>query len=136
MTELQGHHVALAGEGAYETRDAPPRRVAFAILCLFVMIAIAVAMAGGLFALMRRERPPEAATPIETAPLVPSEPRLEVDPAADRAALEAAARRRIDGYAWDDKAAGIARIPIGRAMELLAGTGWPDPSGTKGRSEP
>jgi hypothetical protein len=52
-------------------------------------------------------------------------PRLEVNPAVDLARLKAEEARRIDAYGWVDRKAGIAYIPVERAMEILAETGLP-----------
>lgn len=54
-------------------------------------------------------------------------------PAADAAALAATQEALLDGYAWVDQNAGIARIPIERAMALVVATAQPqqtaEPSG-------
>ena len=49
-------------------------------------------------------------------------PRLEADPAADLAAERAQQRQRLQSYHWVDRDAGIAQIPIERAMALLVAT--------------
>jgi hypothetical protein len=54
-------------------------------------------------------------------------PRLETRPALDRLDAELQARARLEGYGWVDRQAGIARIPIERAMAIQARRGWPDP---------
>ena len=51
---------------------------------------------------------------------IPPPPRLQADPAADIAAERALQRARLDRYAWLDGAHTVARIPIERAMALLA----------------
>ncbi len=50
----------------------------------------------------------------------PPEPQLESDPYALRRESETAARKRLGNYAWVDREEGIARIPIERAMQLVA----------------
>ena len=70
-------------------------------------------------------RPVLTAGAAPVRPLPPS-PRVQPDPAADIAAERAAQRARLDSYQWMDKAHTVARIPIGRAMELVAaGKGFP-----------
>lgn len=56
-----------------------------------------------------------------TAPVrpLPPSPRLQPDPVAELAAVQAGQRARLDGYAWEDGAHTVARIPIDRAMQLL-----------------
>ncbi len=47
-------------------------------------------------------------------------PLLETRPQANLADYLAAKQRLIDGYAWIDRQAGIARIPIDEAMRAVA----------------
>ncbi len=110
----------------YEARDMAPRRIGYAALALFGGIAISAASVGVLLLVLDRSREAPAATAFETTPLGPPLPRLEIDGRTDRSAVEADAARKLDGYAWADRSAGTARIPIARAMLLLAAHGWPD----------
>jgi hypothetical protein len=55
--------------------------------------------------------------PIATAP---SSPRLQANPAADLAAERRREEGMLEGYAWVDRERGVARIPVQRAMEILA----------------
>ena len=60
---------------------------------------------------------------------MPPAPRLEALPLKT---LEQVRHRESDllhSYGWVDRDAGIARIPIDRAMAILAGRGWPAPAG-------
>jgi hypothetical protein len=52
-------------------------------------------------------------------------PRLQENPAVDLARMRAEERLRMDAYGWVDRKAGIAHIPIERAMDILAKTGLP-----------
>jgi hypothetical protein len=110
----------------YEARDVAPRHILYAGGSLFVGIAVSIALVAGLMVVLDRARHNTPATAMETTPLAPPLPRLEIDGRADRAAVEADAQRKLDGYAWVDRSAGIVRIPIARAMQLLAARGWPD----------
>lgn len=60
-----------------------------------------------------------------TAPPPPPAPRLQVTPEKDLAALRAGEKAMLEGYAWVDRAAGRVRIPIERAMTLIAERGLP-----------
>lgn len=51
---------------------------------------------------------------------IPPVPRLQVNPDRDIEQLRAAEAERLDGYGWVDRSAGIAHIPVERAMDLLA----------------
>ncbi len=54
------------------------------------------------------------------------QPRLLVTPGASLAELRAAEEADLNSYGWVDRKAGIARIPIDRAMQLLLERGLPD----------
>lgn len=50
-------------------------------------------------------------------------PELQTSPQADLARFEAEQQARLSGYAWVDRDHEQARIPIGQAMQLIAGRG-------------
>ncbi len=52
-------------------------------------------------------------------------PRLQQNPRSDLAQMKDEEERRIHSYGWMDRKAGIARIPVERAMEILAEKGLP-----------
>lgn len=69
------------------------------------------------------EDDPAAPTLLEAlAPYEPPSPRLQVQPAEDLRQLRTEERAVLESYAWVDEAAGIARVPIDRAIELLLET--------------
>jgi hypothetical protein len=123
---------AMAADGtepdvAFERQDAPARGVAYAILGLFAGIAISAIFVGALLHGFEAAAPKETgAASIKGESLAPNAPLLEVSPGTDAARVEAQAQHMLDGYAWVDRSAGLARIPIDRAMELTAKQGWPD----------
>lgn len=50
----------------------------------------------------------------------PPAPRLQPDPEADLAAYTRQKRALLQDYRWLDRERGVARIPVDRAMQLLA----------------
>jgi hypothetical protein len=56
----------------------------------------------------------------------PPAPHLQVDPPAELAALRAAEAAELSSYGWQDRAAGVVRIPIDRALALTAERGLAD----------
>ncbi len=54
---------------------------------------------------------------------LPPLPRLEVQGPRDLNELRQAEQKQLDSYGWVDTSRGVVRIPIGRAMELLAERG-------------
>lgn len=75
---------------------------------------------------------------IAVAPDMFAAPRLQVAPRADRADLQAKQAAQLRGYAWIDRSAGTARIPIEDAMAILAAKGPAayDPPGQAPASTP
>jgi hypothetical protein len=67
--------------------------------------------------------------PSDAPRLVTAKPRLEIDPATDLAAFRAQQQGELGGYGWIDRARGVVRIPIDRAMQDVAAAGikdWPE----------
>jgi len=56
---------------------------------------------------------------------LPPEPRLQSSPILDLQQMQAAENQLLDGYAWVDPANGIVRIPVNRALDLVAREGLP-----------
>jgi hypothetical protein len=97
-----------------------------------VLVALALAALGGSVQLvlwfqlkgMWAQRQAEAPPPSPVAqalPEAPPAPRLQTSPLEDLKALRAAEAERLGSYGWVDRKAGVVRIPIERAMELVAG---------------
>jgi hypothetical protein len=59
------------------------------------------------------------------APAQPPAPRLQAKPREELKALRAAEDRRLSGYGWVNPSAGVAYIPIERAMQLTLEQGLP-----------
>jgi hypothetical protein len=91
---------------------------------LLALIPIGAAVAALMFWAFARSYHPPAATPLP-APRVAG-PRLEAHPRTDRQALEGPERAQLESYGWSDRAAGLAHVPIERAMAMQAAQGWPD----------
>lgn len=56
---------------------------------------------------------------------LPPEPRLQTDPPKDLQEMRARENEVLDGYTWIDRKRGIVRIPIDRAIDVLAERGLP-----------
>jgi len=108
-------------EGRHESQEPNLRALIVAGVIISVAIAVAVGVGLGLMSLFGGfERPLARA---EHAPM--PQPRLQPHPLADRARYDAQQRARMSGYHWVDRSAGIVRIPVSRAMQVLARQGHP-----------
>lgn len=56
---------------------------------------------------------------------LPPEPRLQADPHSDLLRLRASEDSVLSGYAWVNRDSGFVRIPVERAMAILAAKGLP-----------
>ncbi|HET9389906.1 MAG TPA: SCO family protein [Steroidobacteraceae bacterium] len=61
----------------------------------------------------------------------PPAPRLQPNPHVDLAAHRERERALLESYQWVDRRSGIARIPVERAMQLLAGSGGQPAGGSE-----
>jgi hypothetical protein len=122
----------------YETTDADAGPVVrFAIFLLAVTLATAALVIGFYKYLDAREVAEKGQrypmSEMVQRPL-PPQPRLQTDPFTDITALRAKEREVLDEYAWVDKNTGVVRIPIERAIDVLAERGLPHratpPAGT------
>jgi hypothetical protein len=71
---------------------------------------------------------PSSTAPSRTAlrpPTIAAQPRLQTNPAVDLEIFQTAEEAKLKSYGWVDKAGGVIRIPIERAMELIAQRGLP-----------
>ena len=114
------------GKG-YETQDVPPVAVVPWLL-LFVVLVVATLLGmhwlyGAFDTRHERVAGPSVLTPVTEETHL--EPRLQVTPAADLREVLEAEQRLLSSYEWVDRAGGVVRIPITRAMEVLLQRGLP-----------
>jgi len=91
---------------------------AVSLLILVLAWAVPTAMEGWLEANVAslREEPIE----MPAGRSLPAGPRLQVNPDRDIERLRAAEKTHLASYAWVDPSAGVVRIPIDRAMQMVA----------------
>ncbi|HVI78539.1 MAG TPA: hypothetical protein VM715_10325 [Candidatus Acidoferrum sp.] len=117
---------ASVGNNDYERKDVDVRAlfiIAFLLLLSGIAIFIVVALMMNYF---KVHEPAVTAgqpnIPVTRARDFP-QPRLLTKPGASLAELRAAEDADLNSYGWVDRNAGIARIPIDRAMQLLLARG-------------
>ena len=114
----------------YETRDASPSSIGLFGLGLVVMTALVLLLLRWMF--HQLEASAEKTDPVQS-PLageqMPPLPRLQSQPAEDLARVRFEENERLSRYAWIDARERVVRIPIERAIEILAERGFPEPEG-------
>jgi hypothetical protein len=110
----------------HETRDISVLAVTCTAIGLVISAIVVYATVGGVFNLFKSQYPSDVApSRITTQGRLPPQPRLQTDPASDLQQLRDAENAKLNSYGWVDKNAGVLRIPIDRAIALLAQRGVP-----------
>ena len=114
---------------AHETTDADERTITKFGIALVLVIVVSQLVLWWLFArLQKREQklnPPVPAMVKNEAPNVPPEPRLQPSPRLDLQQMRQAEDQLLNHYAWIDPDRGVVRIPVQRALDIVAQKGLP-----------
>jgi hypothetical protein len=126
--------------GSYEHEDLAPKGILYFMLALIVGTLFCVVMLRGVCAFLDKR---EKASQPAMSPLVTNvpedtrhvahgypkaafpEPRLEEDERGQLYGIRMGEDKTLYTYGWVDEKAGTVRIPIDRAMDLLAQRGLP-----------
>ena len=132
---------ARSAESGHEVSDINSKRVARVGLALATVIALALLVTYGLFHYFysgeTRTRP--LPSPLSYSREPTPEPRLSVEPGEELKTLRSEEDAMLKSYGWIDRDKGVVRIPIDRAIEILAERGLPAPgkkrAGDRGKSK-
>ncbi len=112
----------------HETTDASTRAVVTFAVGLFVFIAASMVLVWVTFTYFVKHQelgPP--ASPFENTRKLPPPgvPVLEATPRQDYKEYREQQKETLETYGWVDRKAGVVRLPIDRAMDLLIERGLP-----------
>jgi len=113
---------------SYEPSQADLRAVLVFLAALAVAAALVLLVLWGMFGYFRSksaERGPLPSPRMYTSPPNVPRPQLQPDPVADYNVYRLSAKEILDSYGWVDQNAGITRIPIDKAMDLVVERGLP-----------
>lgn len=104
----------------HEIRDTEPKYVRRFGYALAAGIAFVLLLMGWLFSVLapRASRTTSFAPSPQTA--LPPQPRLQVNAPMDLKRMREREDALLNSYGWADRSNGMARIPIERAMEIMA----------------
>jgi hypothetical protein len=112
----------------HETSDADVRSIVKFAVGLFLTIAVSLWVVSALFNyfVAHQELGPPT-SPFENTRKLPPPgvPRLQVAPPQELGQYRKGQEELLHSYSWVDQKAGIVRIPIDRAMEVLIQRGLP-----------
>jgi hypothetical protein len=118
-----------AAAGGHEPNAVSSVGVVRFLIGLAAGIVFFAVVSWGVFLLLKRDaRSEDRPLPANVArqlDRVPPAPRLEDKPLAPRAQLNARENAILGSYGWVDRKAGTVRLPIDRAMDLIAHRGLP-----------
>jgi hypothetical protein len=113
---------------AHESTDISIRgAIWFLVTLVVVTVVVQIAMWLMFHALARIEarHDPEVSPLAVPAGQLPPEPRLQTTPWQDLKGIRAEEDKALTSYGWVDRKAGIARMPIEKAKDLLLQRGLP-----------
>ena len=114
---------------AHEETDADTRAITQFGIALVLIVVLSQLGLWWLFnTFTRRESklsPPVTALVRAQAPTEPPEPKLQANPQADMRMMREKEETVLNHYGWVDPNRGVVRIPIDRALDLVAERGLP-----------
>ena len=108
----------------HETTDVNVWAVGKFAIGLVIVCVVSIALLFGLLKFFQSREETSVANTVEPTKLFP-EPQLQKTPVADLKAIRAQEDKLLNGYAWVDQPKGVVRIPVERAIEVLAKRGLP-----------
>ena len=121
MDETRQPHTPHAG---HETTDVNVWAVGKFAIGLVIVCVVSIALLFGLLKFFQSREETSVADTVDPVKLFP-EPQLQKTPILDLKAIHAEEDKLLNGYAWVDPKQGIVRIPVDRAIEVLAKRGLP-----------
>jgi hypothetical protein len=129
MSEQDDQSLRDARAAGHETADAEPGLLLRFALVLAIITAVCALIVVGLYDYLDkreiREKAGRYPLAVGVPAVLPPPPRLQNSPFTDLKALHKDEARYLDHYAWVDKNAGVVRIPVERAIDILASRGLP-----------
>jgi len=121
-------NISASGDApGHELSDIQPRNIALSGAALAAVIVAALVATYALFGFFNtsitKTRP--APSPLSYSREPTPEPRLSVRPGDELSAMRSEENKILSSYDWVDRDHGIVRIPIERAIEILADRGLP-----------
>jgi len=110
----------------YEDSDVSMRRLFAFAAGVVALIVLGVLGSAAVFHFFVRHQPlGPPASPFEDVRTLPPEPRLQITAPLDLKDYRANQEKILESYGWVDSHAGIVKIPVDRAMDLLLQKGYP-----------
>ena len=108
-----------------ETTDFNLKYIVYSAAALLVGLAVVLAGATWVFKTFVKhdEREQVIRSEVQPVQVGPREPKLQINPEQENQEYLAEQRQTLSTFGWVDQGSGIARIPIDRAMDIVAQEG-------------
>jgi len=120
--EHTAHH-SPNGAG-HEQSEVSVRLIVVSLAFLAVSTFLVLGLVVGIFRYFYASYSTEEATRL-SQPVIPPKPRIEVAPYEELQQLRAKEDHVLNSYAWVGQQGGAVRVPIAKAIDLLAAKGLP-----------
>ena len=119
------HTIHHSPNGAgHEQSEVDVRLIVVSLAFLAVFTLIICVMVVGIFRYFHSYYGTDEAVRL-SQPVIPPAPRIEVAPFEEYQRMKVREDHILNSYAWVDKGSGTVRVPIDRAIDLLATKGLP-----------
>lgn len=126
---MSEHPHAGQGGHAYEKSDAHVPSIYKFVVGTFALLFVSMLAMWILFIVLEKTIPQVAANAspaaVERGRVIPPAPRLQTNPAGNLPETLEHENSILSTYGWVDKSQGVVRIPIDRALDLVAERGLP-----------
>ena len=128
MSHVEPHGPDDRPDLGHESTDANPRVLAYAFAGLSLLLIVTFVAMWALFVYFdssAQKSQPSKANQWGKVDDRPPEPRLQTSPGADMKQMLERENHLMQSYGWVNKASGLVRIPVDRAMDIVAKQGLP-----------
>ena len=108
----------------HETTDVNVWAVGKFAIGLVIVCVVSIGLLFGLLKFFQSREETSVANTVEPTKMFP-QPQLQKTPIPDLKSIRAEEDKLLNGYAWVDQPKGVVRIPVDRAIEVLAQRGLP-----------
>lgn len=119
--------IERTAHGGHEKTDADVKPIIQFLVGLGALMVFVMFLMTGFYNLLDSHfgRSEQNVSPLVDVQQIPPGPKLQVNPAEELIEVRSWEEQRLSTYEWIDEDTGVFRIPIDRAMEVVAETGLP-----------
>jgi hypothetical protein len=130
-------NVTIDPHSGYEKRDVSLPTLTKWVIFLFIFVIVCSAIAWVVYVMfLPRGRDPLALAPLTPGQRRPPSPVVQAYPRVEMRQFRAQENAAVASYGWANKERGEVRIPVGRALEMLAERGLPTGQVPVSKSDP